>query len=608
MSHSLSPTNRSSIFGWVKNLKKGNLTSNESVDDVLSDNENSNPSPTKSTNLYPLTLPHSHSNPHQEFLRPLLHHKSRSTNNVSRQRSNSFNQSDKSSSIRQHRDSFFQSNAVVDENSKYFGLPLEDAIHQASAKISILNNDKGNHVLQYGEIPIVVAKCGLYLKAHGLKVEGIFRVGGSSKRLKELQIIFNSPPDFGKKLNWDGYTVHDAASILRRYLNSLPEPLIPLDMYEEFRDALRKRPRIINYMKYKAENPNKSIPTSIKGPSNASSDQEVTALSHPDSLNELLDTLEAQPLTEANMGRWNTSASSNSPRSDPQQAKNGDSQQEESLICADSTKADKNKKSVRKAKNYKKLTRDVYDAINEYKEMVDNDLPILSKQLLFYILDLLAMVQNNSAENLMSSRNLAAIFQPSILSHPDHDMDPIEYALSQSVVEFLIRYAYKLLPNQNPQNMPPELLESKMQPQTSEETTNQSTTTSTSTTPLEVGSSEILNKPKLPPFKRHHSKSLSSSNNHDDLIGYQRNSGTKKILMLDSDNDFEITDDDNEVDNLDLDSANIDKLTLGDQDTPNGKNSDGSESKPSDISIPAVEVNPNVAIVVSKPTSDAKEM
>ena len=63
-------------------------------------------------------------------------------------------------------------------------------------------------------------------------------------------------------------------------------------------------------------------------------------------------------------------------------------------------------------KSYKKLTRDMYTAIREYKELLDQ-LPSLSKQLLFYILDLLAMVQNYSQENLMRARNLAAIFQPS---------------------------------------------------------------------------------------------------------------------------------------------------------------------------------------------------
>ncbi|GMF04833.1 unnamed protein product [[Candida] boidinii] len=46
----------------------------------------------------------------------------------------------------------------------------------------------------------------------------------------------------------------------------------------------------------------------------------------------------------------------------------------------------------------------------------------------------------------MPAKNLAAVFQPSILSHTDHDMSPEEYALSSLVIEFMIQYSYKILP------------------------------------------------------------------------------------------------------------------------------------------------------------------
>jgi hypothetical protein len=57
------------------------------------------------------------------------------------------------------------------------------------------------------------------------QIEGIFRVSGSSKRINELQAIFDSPPRYGKDLDWQGYSVHDAASVLRRYLNQMPVSL-----------------------------------------------------------------------------------------------------------------------------------------------------------------------------------------------------------------------------------------------------------------------------------------------------------------------------------------------------------------------------------------------
>lgn len=79
----------------------------------------------------------------------------------------------------------------------------------------------------------------LYSRYLATDVEGIFRIAGSTRRIKELQGIFDSPDRYGKGLDWTGYNVHDAANILRRYLNQLPQPIIPLDFYEKFRNPLR---------------------------------------------------------------------------------------------------------------------------------------------------------------------------------------------------------------------------------------------------------------------------------------------------------------------------------------------------------------------------------
>jgi RhoGAP domain. len=525
---------------------------------------------------------------------------------------------------------------------------LEDALREASAKISILKTNPADPGLTYGEIPIVVAKCGVFLKNNGLNVEGIFRVGGSSKRLKELQVIFNTPPDFGKKLNWDGYNVHDAASILRRYLNALPQPLIPLDLYESFRDPLRSKTKIVSYMKYKAENPNASL-RSKKSPTPSSAPANIT----PETPVDLLDSTDSQPLTEANIGILN-SASSNSPsyeqkeqdtrgRKEPRVPHSASVSQSDLLVLKPQTKVSKQqadeaaaKKSAKKSKNYKKLTHDVHEAIDEYKQLV-NELPTVSKQLLFYILDLLAMVQNHSDENLMSSRNLAAIFQPSILSHPNHDMDPVEYALSQHVVEFLIQYAYKLLPKQiNPLEGSKEIsdIENDLTSlqldgvgvppvgspaiETTGLPSTTSNVTSTSTTPIDADPSTLLSKPPRAPFKRQYSNSLPSSN-QDDLVGYRNKS--KQIPMLDSDNEFEITDeDDNDIDISDLDEMN-DNLQLnrsngGDDFVPTEEIKNFEE--PNEIINPdeqpkSIETkqchqprpSANVAIIVSTPSSSA---
>ncbi|KAJ5807922.1 hypothetical protein N7474_009191 [Penicillium riverlandense] len=216
-----------------------------------------------------------------------------------------------------------------------FGVPLNVSIKYANVAIS-LTNDHGESFI-YGYVPIVVAKCGVFLKEKATDVEGIFRLNGSAKRIKDLQEIFDSPERYGKGLDWTGYTVHDAANVLRRYLNQLPEPIVPLEFYERFREPLR------TYQK------------------------------------------QAQSEDQA----------------------------------ADADKFDHAK------------------AVETYQRLII-ELPPLNKQLLLYILDLLAVFASKSDQNRMPSGNLSAIFQPGMLSHPQHDMSPEEYKLSQDVLIFLI--------------------------------------------------------------------------------------------------------------------------------------------------------------------------
>lgn len=296
-----------------------------------------------------------------------------------------------SDEYRSYRDSFLSNRH--DFTGRVFGVSLQESLSAASAEVIVQSE-----LASFGRIPIVVAKCGAFLKSKGLQSSGIFRIAGNNKRVKELQYIFSSPPHYGTKFsNWDEFTVHDAASVLRRYLNNLSEPLIPLDLYEQFREPLKSRPRILKHM----------IRTGV----DVSQEQE-NAPPHSDVQKDIVNGVE--------------------------DAENdGDGEEEYEVAIR------KRKKLLR---HKKRLTRDIRVAIKEYEELfvsLSND----SKQLLVYLLDLLSLFAQQSDANLMTARNLAAIFQPSILSHPRHDMDPKEYELSRLVVEFLIDYSYKLLPH-----------------------------------------------------------------------------------------------------------------------------------------------------------------
>ncbi|KAI0408702.1 hypothetical protein F4802DRAFT_361147 [Xylaria palmicola] len=219
-----------------------------------------------------------------------------------------------------------------------FGVPLRQSITYANVAISLIDENGQSYI--YGYVPIVVAKCGVFLKEKATSVEGIFRLNGSEKRIKELKIQFDSPDRYGKGLVWDGYTVHDAANVLRRYLNDLPEPVVPLDLYGRFREPLRGHTK------------------------QAVGDTEGT---------QLLENFDQQ------------------------------------------------------------------DAVDKYQALI-KDLPPLNRQLLLYILDLLAVFAAKSDENRMTAQNLAAIFQPGMLSHPQHAMAPEEYRLNQCVIIFLIEH------------------------------------------------------------------------------------------------------------------------------------------------------------------------
>ncbi|KAJ2513497.1 GTPase activating protein (GAP) for Rho1p, partial [Coemansia sp. RSA 2049] len=58
------------------------------------------------------------------------------------------------------------------------------------------------------------------------------------KRVQRLQDEFNTPPLYGRHVEWAGYTLHDAATILRRYLISLPESVISVEHYSAFLEKL----------------------------------------------------------------------------------------------------------------------------------------------------------------------------------------------------------------------------------------------------------------------------------------------------------------------------------------------------------------------------------
>ncbi|CEG77300.1 hypothetical protein RMATCC62417_12080 [Rhizopus microsporus] len=206
-----------------------------------------------------------------------------------------------------------------------FGVPLNTSIEYAKTTVGYIDEDGVKHS-KAGSIPIVVAKCGSFLKKNGLETEGIFRVSGNMKRVNALEFQFDQGAShYGLDFNWDGYTVHDAANLLTRYLNKLPEPVIPTEYYLAFRDVMN---------------------------------------------NNVYHTTE--------------------------------------------------------------------ERIDAFQALIQ-DLPPPHRHLLLYLLDTLSLFAANASQTKMTTSNIAAVFCPGILRHPDYNT-PIQYKISQCVIEFLIEF------------------------------------------------------------------------------------------------------------------------------------------------------------------------
>ncbi|KAG0089642.1 hypothetical protein BGZ92_004478 [Podila epicladia] len=87
-------------------------------------------------------------------------------------------------------------------------------------------------------IPFVVEKCIEAVDMRGLEVEGIYRRSGTASESRKLVEAFNNdhPPDLRDPEIYQD--VCSITSLLKQFLRSLPESLIPNNLYDGFMDAI----------------------------------------------------------------------------------------------------------------------------------------------------------------------------------------------------------------------------------------------------------------------------------------------------------------------------------------------------------------------------------
>ncbi|XP_071383714.1 rho GTPase-activating protein 6-like [Centroberyx affinis] len=83
----------------------------------------------------------------------------------------------------------------------------------------------------YRQVPRVVDSCCQHLEKYGLQTVGIFRVGSSKKRVRQLREEFDRGVDVPLD---EEYSVHDVAALLKEFLRDMPDPLLTKELYTAF--------------------------------------------------------------------------------------------------------------------------------------------------------------------------------------------------------------------------------------------------------------------------------------------------------------------------------------------------------------------------------------
>lgn len=103
-----------------------------------------------------------------------------------------------------------------------FGAPLEFAAQCGT-------------ITSFGlSVPDPVNRCFNEILERGLRIEGLFRLSGATVEVEALQMEFDKPPTYGKYLDLKNNDIHAITSLVKKYLRTLPDPVIPSVSHSSF--------------------------------------------------------------------------------------------------------------------------------------------------------------------------------------------------------------------------------------------------------------------------------------------------------------------------------------------------------------------------------------
>ena len=97
--------------------------------------------------------------------------------------------------------------------------------------------DLEDHQLTADDVPVLVECCIKFIETYGLMTEGIYRRSGVQSKINRLLVGLRYDA-WNVHISCEEYTEHDVANVLKRFLRTLPEPLLTNELYSQWIDGL----------------------------------------------------------------------------------------------------------------------------------------------------------------------------------------------------------------------------------------------------------------------------------------------------------------------------------------------------------------------------------
>jgi hypothetical protein len=88
----------------------------------------------------------------------------------------------------------------------------------------------GKGQTSHRDFPLCIHKCVNFITSgtdEGVRVPDIFGEAGDPSRLAVLRRLFSEGPGYGEDVDWEWFTVYEAADLVLLFLSELPKPLVP---------------------------------------------------------------------------------------------------------------------------------------------------------------------------------------------------------------------------------------------------------------------------------------------------------------------------------------------------------------------------------------------